>query len=82
MLNHIGTQLIETERLILRRFDYADNVSMFKNWIADEKIQSMYAEPAYTTIEAVNELLKKYLNSYDNSDYYRWAIIDIRWSSI
>lgn len=75
MLNHIGTQLIETDRLILRCFDYADNVSMLKNWIADEKIQSMYSEPTYTTIEAVNRLLKKYIDSYENSDYYRWAII-------
>lgn len=75
MLNHIGTQSIETERLILRRFDYADNASMLKNWIADEKIQSMYSEPTYTTIEAVNELLKKYIDSYNSLDYYRWAII-------
>ncbi|MCI5655843.1 GNAT family N-acetyltransferase [Candidatus Pseudoruminococcus sp.] len=75
MLNHFGTQSVETERLILRRFRYSDNEAMLKNWIADEKIQSMYSEPTYTTIEAINELLKKYIDSYENSDYYRWAII-------
>lgn len=74
MLTHIGTQTIETERLILRRFEYSDTEAMFRNWIADERIQSMYSEPVYTTTEAVNELLKKYIGSYENRDYYRWAV--------
>lgn len=75
MLKHIGTITIETEHLILRRFDYSDDNAMLKYWIADEKIQSMYAEPVYTTKEAVKELLNKYIRSYENEDYYRWAII-------
>lgn len=75
MLNHIGTQIIETERLILRPFEYEDNEAMLKYWIADEKIQSMYSEPTYTTKESVKELLDKYISSYKNNDYYRWAVI-------
>ncbi len=76
MLTHVGTQTIETERLILRRFTYSDDAAMLKNWIADEKIQSLYSEPVYTTKEAVKELLDKYITSYENSDYYRWAVIE------
>lgn len=38
MLTHIGTHTIETERLILRRFEYADDNAMLKYWVADEKI--------------------------------------------
>ena len=75
MLTHNGTQTIVTDRLILRRFLYEDNENMLRNWIADEKIQSMYSEPVYTTKEAVQELLNKYIISYQNPDYYRWAII-------
>ena len=76
MLTHVGTNTIKTERLTLRRFEYTDDEAMLKNWIADEKIQSMYAEPTYTTKEAVKELLDKYIGSYEKDDYYRWAIID------
>lgn len=76
MLTHTGTQTIETDRLILRRFEYTDDDAMLRNFIADEKTQSMYAEPVYTTKEAVHELLEKYISSYEKPDYYRWAVID------
>jgi ribosomal-protein-alanine N-acetyltransferase len=70
-----GTQTIETERLILRRFVQADAADMFNNWINDKEVQSNYGEPVYESIEAVNELLDKWITRYENSDFYRWAII-------
>ena len=75
MLTHVGTTLIETDRLLLRPFTYSDDDAMLKYWIADEKIQSLYSEPVYTTKEAVKELLTKYITSYEKEDYYRWAVI-------
>lgn len=76
MLTHIGTDTIETERLILRKFKISDDEAMLKYWIADEIIQSLYSEPVYTTKAEVDELLEKYINSYQKNDYYRWAIIE------
>lgn len=76
MLTHNGTQTIETERLILRRFEYSDDDDMLKNWVADEKVQSLYSEPTYSTKEEVKGLLDKYIGSYERPDYYRWAVID------
>ncbi len=76
MLTHNGTKTIETERLILRRFEYTDDTAMLKYWIADEKIQSLYSEPVYSTKEEVKELLDIYIGSYKKPDYYRWAIIE------
>lgn len=64
MLTHVGTQTIETSRLILRPFAYTDSASMLKNWVADERVQFMYAEPVYTTEEAVKGLLDKYTASH------------------
>lgn len=75
MLAHTGTQTIETERLILRRFEYADCDAVFRNWASDEKVQTMYAEPTYHTKEEVNGLLEKYIGNYSREDYYRWAVI-------
>ena len=76
MLTHIGTNTVETESLILRKFEYTDGEAMLKYWVADEKIQSLYSEPVYTTKEAVNALLEKYIGAYGKRDYYRWAIIE------
>ncbi|MDG5856927.1 GNAT family N-acetyltransferase [Clostridium beijerinckii] len=75
MLAHVGTAQIETERLILRKFEYTDDENMLKYWISDPEVQSLYSEPVYSTKEEVKELLEKYISSYDKSDYYRWAVI-------
>ena len=72
----VGTNTIETERLILRRFEYEDCTSMLKNWVADDEVQWGYGEPSYKTEEKALELLTKYISSYDNEHYYRWAIIE------
>ena len=72
---HYGTIEIETERLYLRPFRYSDDDDMLKHWISDPKIQSMISEPIYSTKEEVRELLDKYITSYQNDDYYRWAIV-------
>lgn len=74
MLTHCGSRVIETERLLLRPFDYKDWQSMQKYWVSDPKIQSMYAEPAYETKEEILGLLEQYIKGYEKEDYYRWAI--------
>ncbi len=76
MLTHTGTQTIETERLILRRFEYSDCGSVFANWASDEEVQKMYSEPVYSTPEAVKGLLDKYISAYEKEDCYRWAVIE------
>lgn len=40
-MNAIGTQILQTDRLILRRFVESDAEAMFRNWI------SSYANPNY-----------------------------------
>lgn len=75
-MNNIGTKTIETERLILRKFKAEDVDSVFKNWAADEKVQSMYREPVYATKEAVKKLIEEnYIADYEKKNSYRWAVI-------
>lgn len=75
-MNSIGTKTINTERLTLRKFDFADAEDMLELWASKPEIQHMYSEPTYNTLDEVKGLLKKYIQNYDNSDYYRWAIVD------
>ena len=71
-----GTQTIETERLILRRFAIEDAESAMRNWAGDDHVQKMYGEPSYKTIKAAERLLAKYIKSYDKGNYFRWAVIE------
>ncbi len=67
---------IETDRLILRRFEYSDCDAVFRNWASDESVQKMYSEPTYSTMEETKGLLDKYIGNYSREDYYRWAVIE------
>lgn len=75
MFKHIGTRTIETKRLYLRKFIDKDIDDMYNNWASNPKIQMEYGEPVYKTKEMVRELLDKWILNYDNSNFYRWAII-------
>ena len=75
MLNNAGTQTIETQRLVLRKFEFPDGEAMLKYWVSDPLVQHRYCEPVYSTKPEVDELLEKYISSYEKPHYYRWAII-------
>ncbi len=75
-MNHCGTQIIETERLVLRPFVLADAADLLELWIADPAVQSEYGEPTYETIDAVETLLCKWIASYESTAFYRWAMIE------
>ena len=76
MMNHIGTNTIETKRLILRRFVQDDAESMKRNWVADPAVQNGYGEPTYITIRQIHDLLDVYIGKYKNDDYYRFGIFE------
>ena len=76
MLTHCGTQKIESDRLLLRPFQYSDDDDMLAYWVSDPYIQTMLSEPVYSTKDEIKALLDKYISSYPKEDYYRWAIIE------
>lgn len=46
-MDHKGTKIIETERLILRPFCEADGEFMFRNWAADPEVTKFLTWPAH-----------------------------------
>ena len=75
-MRHTGTVPFETERLICRRFCAEDWADMLENWAADPQIQLEYGEPVYADAQQVQGLLARYIESYQQPDCYRWAIIE------
>lgn len=72
---HKGTILIETPRLILRKFESADVIPVFENITSDDKLIRYMTWSKHENIESTRELVEWWLPQYDNTSFYRWAIV-------
>ena len=75
MLNHKGTQIIETARLILRRAVIDDAEIMFRNWANDADVTKYLTWLPHGNIEVTKTLLASWVESYEKDDYYQWMIV-------
>ena len=73
-MNHIGTKVIETERLILRPFTMADAQPMFDNWASDPEVTKYVTWPAHDRVAITEMVMKDWVDGYANPDRYNWAI--------
>ncbi|MBQ2800784.1 MAG: GNAT family N-acetyltransferase [Lachnospiraceae bacterium] len=73
-MKHLGTQRIETDRLILRKFVMEDAKAMYENWASDEEVTKYLMWPAHSDISVSQEILKEWTKNYTKEDYYQWAI--------
>lgn len=74
-MTHIGTQYIETDRLILRRFELSDAPAMFANWASDDEVTKFLTWPTHTDVSVTEGILSQWVPQYAKDDYYNWAII-------
>ena len=73
-MKHIGTQTIETPRLILRRFELSDAQAMFDNWASDSEVTTYLTWPAHADVSVTERILGEWVPQYGQDDYYCWAI--------
>ena len=74
-MKHCGTQRLETERLILRRFVSEDADAMYKNWASDSEVTKFLAWPTHSSVDVSKYVTDDWVNSYSNEKYYQWAIV-------
>ena len=75
VLTHIGTQTIETERLVLRRYAPDDAESMFRNYARDAEVCRFLSWEPYQNVDGVRETLARWQEDYQRPDFYLWAIV-------
>ncbi|HEL2254152.1 TPA: GNAT family N-acetyltransferase [Streptococcus suis] len=73
-MQHIGTQILETERLILRPFQASDVEPVFQNWTSDEKVTTYLTWPTHQTLQDTEDYVQFCLQSYSQEKTYRWVI--------
>lgn len=65
---------VETERLLIRRFEENDIKSAFENWASDEEVSKMLDWDAYTEISDLEETVFGWMEEKDHVNY-QFAVI-------
>lgn len=74
-MNHKGTVVIETEKLILRPFIDEDAQAAFNNWESDERVTEFLRWPTYHDVEDTKRIIHEWVQQYADPTYYQWAIV-------
>lgn len=74
-MDHLGTKILETDRLLLRPFVWEDQEAMFRNWESDPEVTKYLRWQHYTAPEDVGPVLRKWIDGYAKPDFYQWAIV-------
>lgn len=74
-MKHCGTQKLETERLILRRYISEDAISMYKNWACDEDVTKYLMWQPHLNPEISRSVTDEWVRQYANENFYHWAIV-------
>ena len=74
-MKHCGTLKIETERLVLRRFEYSDGASAFRNWTGDPEVTRFLRWKNHSSASETEELIAFWLKKYNDPQWYHWAIV-------
>lgn len=74
-MTHIGTQYIETDRLILRRFELSDAPAMFANWASDDEVTKYLTWPTHAGVSVTEWVVGEWVGRYPEKDFYQWAIV-------
>lgn len=75
MLQHKGTNSIETLRLLLRRFEKKDAKDMFHNWAGDIEVCKYLSWGPHKNIGVTQMRIDGWINQYKHEDAYVWAIV-------
>ena len=73
-MRDLGTETIETKRLILRQFQANDAADMYYHYCSDPEVTRFMTWPAHRNLEVPNRGLSSWLDQYDEKTYM-WAIV-------
>lgn len=74
-MKHKGTIRIETEKLILRKFELSDAEAMYKNWAGDSEVTKFLTWNAIDSVAASKSIIEGWVDEYKNNNIYQWAIV-------
>ena len=73
-MEHKGTVILETPRLILRPYRLEDAEAMYRNWASDEAVTEYLTWPPHESIAVTKTLLELWTGEYAREDRYNWTL--------
>lgn len=74
-MKHVGTQKLETDRLILRRYVSEDAPEKYKNWTSDPEVTKFLMWKPHPSEEYTQTITDECVKQYSDDKFYRWAIV-------
>lgn len=74
-MKNLGTRRLETDRLILRRFEAGDAEPMYRNWANDAEVTKYLMWPAHDNVSVSSDVLRDWMGQYESDAFYQWAIV-------
>ncbi|MCQ2482823.1 MAG: GNAT family N-acetyltransferase [Clostridia bacterium] len=74
-MRYNGTPVLESDRLILRRFTLDDAQAMYENWASDTEVTRYLSWPAHTNPDITRQLISFWIDNYKNENFFTWAIV-------
>lgn len=73
-MRHVGTPILETERLRLRRLRVDDAQAMFEHWASDPEVTRYLTWEPYKEVAACEAFLAEQVAAYHAKDFYLWGL--------
>lgn len=73
-MEHKGSKILRTRRLVLRPFKVSDAEEMFENWAHDEEVTKFLTWTPHRSVEETRALLAVWEEESKRPDVYHWAI--------
>jgi ribosomal-protein-alanine N-acetyltransferase len=73
-MKHLGTKIIETERLILRRCAVEDAEFMYRDWASDPEVTKYLTWPVHGSADISRMVIDSWIADYEKEDTYQWMI--------
>ena len=74
-MEHLGTKMLETERLLLRQLTIDDTETVYNNWTNDDEVTEYLTWPTHKDISVTKNVLENWIKEYSKNDFYQWAIV-------
>ena len=74
-MQHLGTQTLESDRLILRKFTLEDAKEMNNNWAGDPEVTKYLTFAPHKDIQETQRIIRSWMWMYAHKNFYQWCIV-------